>query len=283
MSSKTVAETSGAESGFQGSDDNFAVNLSGIDVYKSVGTTIDISTTDLGSVGRSFQLVDDFIGEALDFIEDEAESNRILLGGAGSALLAEAENNRIFAGNVIDRAFDETEYNRLFSAGVVDKAFEENDNNRLFAAQAIEQNAAASAAANDQAFAFAGQATTKAIDTISASTEKAFDFIGQGYTTALGALASDTAASYDFINTNQDRTFTLYNKVVDESGNLLNGLTSFTKDLLTDQSKTNAATISAVSEATRSDATQSFDKLVKWAALAFGAVALGSVAVRNWA
>ena len=276
MGAKSIAETNAAESGFQGSDGNTASNLSGLDVYKSIGTTIDLSPTDHGSVNRAFALVDSANVRALDYADEQIDRNYTFTAGVTERVLDVADGALVFADDQLDRNYD-------FTVAIGNAALNEVERNRQFAADVIAQNSAAAAAASDSAFRFAGEATTKALDTITGSTTQVFDQIGEGYSAALDGLQSSTQSSYDFIESNQARTFSLYNKVVDEANNLLNGLTLFTRDIIEDQSAGNTATVAALSDATRSEASQSLDKLIKYAAGAFAVVAIGSVLARRYA
>lgn len=271
--SKTVSENFGAESGFQGSNKNIAINLAGFDVYKSVGTTFDLSPTDYGSVNRSFALVDDVNNRTFDYADEQIDRAFTFSTGITNRALDVADGALVFADDQLNRNYE-------YVTAIGNAALAEVERNRQFAADVIAQNSASNAAATNAAFSFAGQATTKAIDTIAASTTEVFDQIGEGYTAAIDGITSSANASLAYANQNNERTFSLYNKVIDESNNLLNGLTGFTKDLLTDQSAQNTATIAAVSDATRSDAAQSFNKLIKYTAAAFAIFAVSTVVLK---
>lgn len=272
-SSTTTSKSTSGGSGFQGSEDINSTTFAGIDVANSNGVTFEVSQTDHG---------------ALDFASTEAEANRILVGNYASALEREQDKNRAILYDVGGAILDEAERIRQYSAelngAIGNAAIDEIDKNREFTAQTLTYVGDQFQKTQSEAFSFAGQSVSKAFTAIESAQDRSYSLLGQGYSEFLDSLKTDTQASYNFINESEARTFQLVDKgfssILDQSKSLLNGLALFTSDIVKQQSTNNAATVAAVSEATRSDAAQSFDKLITAAAWVVGALAVGSFALR---
>jgi len=169
--------------------------------------------------------------------------------------------------------------------GSVAAGLEAVDKSFSFAGGAFTKAVESIDSANDQAFSFAGGAATKAAET----TDNALVFAGGAFTSSLDAIeasAARSSAAYSAAiasnDANNKRNLESLERTTDKAFDFVGGAFTTAFDGITDQGATtlsaiqasSSESIAAVSSATRSDAADSFNKLLDMSGKAVIALAV---------
>lgn len=227
MSSKTESTTNSSGPGFQDVNDSSSVSVSGINTYKSIGTTFNFQTSDMGAIEAGIGAANN----AIDAIEGESEKNRVFAGEvAGGAVKGIT--------SVVDKAF--TLVGEMTS-GLTKAITGENDANRLFL----------------------GESTTAFLDNNLETTNAAFQYAGE---TAAGSIKAVSDANHN-ASVLADNALTFSIDAIDK-------FSSFANDSVARISSNSTENLEVVAAASRSDASNSLNKVVTVAGVVFAVIGI---------
>jgi hypothetical protein len=261
---ENIANTAG--SGFQDANDFNSSNLSGLDIYKSPGTTIAVSQTDHGAIELGLTAAAGAVNALADITLNAFGLNNSVLDFA----TVQTDANRNFVGQFTNEVTDFATGVTAQANGILDAAQTETENTRAFAAGTINHVTNAVSAAANGSLLFADDQTRRSTDAILEATESALKFGTQ-------ALATNERVV--------DKSFSFAGGAVTKALDSLSDFAFDTLQVVSDQATkalvgVNAqagANIQAVSDATRSDAANSLDKVVTMAGYGIGALAIATI------